>query len=177
MINCEDCGNQAKKDCDHMRCTTCCKSRGFPCQTHVMKSTWVPASRRRQHHLKRLREDPAGGFEEGQFPPEVNSPAVFRCVRVRAMADAEETLAYHTAVNIRGHVFKGILYDQGPDSRYHGCRGSQPHPLDLIAAVVAAPSVAATTSNLNPSILDPPMYPNQVSSYMSGTQFFLPPRP
>nr|GFA96946.1 hypothetical protein [Tanacetum cinerariifolium] len=46
-INCQDCGNQAKKDCQHMRCRTCCKSRGFQCQTHV-KSTWVPAAKRRE---------------------------------------------------------------------------------------------------------------------------------
>lgn len=68
-INCEDCGNQAKKDCEHMRCRTCCKSRGFPCQTHV-KSTWVPAARRRERlqqqvvrgeTLKRLRDNPTGG--------------------------------------------------------------------------------------------------------------------
>jgi LRP1 type putative zinc finger protein len=46
-ISCQDCGNQAKKDCVHMRCRTCCKSRGFDCPTHV-KSTWVPAARRRE---------------------------------------------------------------------------------------------------------------------------------
>lgn len=46
-ISCQDCGNQAKKDCSHMRCRTCCKSRGFQCQTHV-KSTWVPAAKRRE---------------------------------------------------------------------------------------------------------------------------------
>lgn len=46
-ISCQDCGNQAKKDCQHMRCRTCCKSRGFQCQTHV-KSTWVPAAKRRE---------------------------------------------------------------------------------------------------------------------------------
>ncbi|XP_077218415.1 protein LATERAL ROOT PRIMORDIUM 1-like [Tasmannia lanceolata] len=47
---CQDCGNQAKKDCNHRRCRTCCKSRGFDCSTHV-KSTWVPASRRRERQL------------------------------------------------------------------------------------------------------------------------------
>ncbi|KAI4308176.1 hypothetical protein L6164_031277 [Bauhinia variegata] len=47
---CQDCGNQAKKDCSHRRCRTCCKSRGFDCATHV-KSTWVPASRRRERQL------------------------------------------------------------------------------------------------------------------------------
>lgn len=51
-VNCQDCGNQAKRDCVHLRCRTCCKSRGFQCQTHV-RSTWVPAAKRRerQHQL------------------------------------------------------------------------------------------------------------------------------
>lgn len=46
---CQDCGNQAKKDCEHSRCRTCCKSRGFQCSTHV-KSTWVPVAQRRPRH-------------------------------------------------------------------------------------------------------------------------------
>ncbi|MFS7926586.1 putative transcription factor STY-LRP1 family [Helianthus anomalus] len=46
-LNCQDCGNQAKKDCTHRRCRTCCKSKGYDCETHV-KSTWVPAARRRE---------------------------------------------------------------------------------------------------------------------------------
>jgi LRP1 type putative zinc finger protein len=45
--SCQDCGNNAKKDCTHMRCRTCCRSRGFSCPTHV-KSTWVPAAKRRE---------------------------------------------------------------------------------------------------------------------------------
>ncbi|GJT50531.1 lateral root primordium 1-like protein, partial [Tanacetum coccineum] len=49
-LTCQDCGNQAKKDCSHRRCRTCCKSRGFECATHV-KSTWVPAARRRERQL------------------------------------------------------------------------------------------------------------------------------
>ncbi|KAI0497476.1 hypothetical protein KFK09_020704 [Dendrobium nobile] len=47
---CQDCGNQAKKDCSHRRCRTCCKSRGFDCSTHI-RSTWVSAARRRERHL------------------------------------------------------------------------------------------------------------------------------
>ncbi|KAG2668890.1 hypothetical protein I3760_14G010000 [Carya illinoinensis] len=43
---CRDCGNKAKKDCNYRRCRTCCKSRGYDCATHV-RSTWVPAARRR----------------------------------------------------------------------------------------------------------------------------------
>ncbi|GKA53235.1 SHI related sequence 5-like protein, partial [Tanacetum coccineum] len=85
---------------------------------------------------KRLREDhqliatPGGGLnlphhhntsglEVGHFPAEVSSQAVFRCVRVTAMDEEEEQLAYQTAVSIGGHVFKGILYDRGPESRYN----------------------------------------------------------
>lgn len=48
-MNCQDCGNKAKKDCVHLRCRSCCKSRGFQCQTHV-SSTWVPAAKRRERH-------------------------------------------------------------------------------------------------------------------------------
>ncbi|KAH9621767.1 hypothetical protein KSS87_009466 [Heliosperma pusillum] len=47
---CQDCGNQAKKDCGHRRCRTCCRSRGLDCSTHV-KSTWVPAARRRERQM------------------------------------------------------------------------------------------------------------------------------
>lgn len=47
---CQDCGNQAKKDCTYRRCRTCCKSRNYDCPTHV-KSTWVPESRRRERRL------------------------------------------------------------------------------------------------------------------------------
>lgn len=50
---CQDCGNQAKKECVYMRCRTCCKNKGFQCETHV-KSTWIPLYRRRQRqqHLQ-----------------------------------------------------------------------------------------------------------------------------
>ncbi|XP_021649436.2 protein SHI RELATED SEQUENCE 6 isoform X2 [Hevea brasiliensis] len=44
---CGGCGNRAKKECEYRRCRTCCKSRGYDCATHI-KSTWVPAARRRE---------------------------------------------------------------------------------------------------------------------------------
>lgn len=132
---CHDCGNQAKKDCEHSRCRTCCKSRGLHCPTHV-KSTWVPVAQRRprhnvmhqqQHHQisttvdhhhgsnpKRYRENQAAlGLEEGDFPGEVCFPAMFRCVRVSSMDNVVDEYAYQTSVSIGGHVFTGILYDQG----------------------------------------------------------------
>ncbi|XP_010096177.2 protein SHI RELATED SEQUENCE 1 [Morus notabilis] len=52
---CQDCGNQAKKECVYMRCRTCCKSKGFQCQTHV-KSTWVPLYRRRQRQQQQQQQ-------------------------------------------------------------------------------------------------------------------------
>ncbi|XP_039013048.1 protein LATERAL ROOT PRIMORDIUM 1-like [Hibiscus syriacus] len=61
---CQDCGNQAKKDCSHRRCRTCCKSRGFDCPTHV-KSTWVPAARRRERQLMTAAATTVGGGSSG----------------------------------------------------------------------------------------------------------------
>ncbi|KAL1811585.1 hypothetical protein ACET3Z_021650 [Daucus carota] len=217
-VNCQDCGNQAKKDCVHMRCRTCCKSRGFHCQTHV-KSTWVPAAKRREkqqqlqlssslqqpqqdhepqeqnqlslmrgaHQSKRTRENPLpctrlqnhnSGLEVGQFPAEITSSAVFRCVNVRAMDDAQEQYAYQAAVNIGGHVFKGLLYDQGPESRYVGAGenstsgGAAQQSLNLVTT--------ATTSTNPPGVtwLDSSTtYPTPLNAFMAGTQFFPPPRP
>ncbi|KAI6688298.1 hypothetical protein NL676_025126 [Syzygium grande] len=223
-INCQDCGNQAKKDCAHLRCRTCCKSRGFECPTHV-KSTWVPAAKRRErqqqlataavmhqqqqplrqeqsfqldHYTMRQREGEVGaappfptatsGLEVGQaFPPEINSSAVFRCVRVSAMDDTDEEFAYQTAVNIGGHVFKGVLYDQGPESRFgsvgessSGGGGGSHQPLNLITAApgstAATATASAATSNLATALLDPSMYATPLNAFMAGTQFFPPPR-
>ncbi|KAM7255904.1 hypothetical protein ACFE04_011645 [Oxalis oulophora] len=236
-MNCQDCGNQAKKDCPHMRCRTCCKSRGFHCQTHV-RSTWVPAAKRRErqtqiasiqqqqqphqeehhnhHHVddhqlhfrgeipKRQRDHlqlgggggggggggssslactrlPSTGLEVGNFPSKVNSPAVFRCVRLSAGSeDADEEFAYQTAVNIGGHVFKGILYDEGPEDRYtsgtggaggESSTGAQQHNLITVA------STTATTSNNQGGIMiDPSLYPAPLNAFIAGTQFFPPPR-
>ncbi|KAI4336824.1 hypothetical protein L6164_015304 [Bauhinia variegata] len=213
-MNCQDCGNQAKKDCPHLRCRTCCKSRGLQCQTHV-KSTWVPAAKRRerqqqlsslqhqqlqnqqhQEHLrgensKRHRENQATGsldcvplpitttgLELGQFPSQLNSPAVFRCVRVSPMENTpDEQYAYQTAVNIGGHVFKGILYDQGAEGPYttggHGespSGGGEAQQLNLITA--AATNTTTTTGNP----FDPSLYPAPLNTFMAGTQFFPPPR-
>ncbi|XP_059637126.1 protein EXPRESSION OF TERPENOIDS 1-like [Cornus florida] len=217
-MNCQDCGNQAKKDCVHMRCRTCCKSRGFQCHTHV-KSTWVPAAKRRErqqqqqqltalqfHHQqqpnqppqqqqhqfslqrsahgenpKRQREIPTttSGLEVGHFPAELSSPAVFRCVRVSGMEEADEQYAYQTAVNIGGHVFKGILYDQGLESGYtaggESSSGGGAQQFNLMAAA----SAAATATATNPAVtyIDQSVYPAPISAFMAGTQFFPPPRP
>ncbi|KAL6523747.1 hypothetical protein OROGR_017350 [Orobanche gracilis] len=216
-ISCQDCGNQAKKDCAHMRCRTCCKSRRFPCPTHV-KSTWVSATKRRerqqqlattmqqQHERgateregggKRQRENPASasnsvvctrkhtntsGLGACHFPSEVSSEAVFRCVRVSPIDDAENHFAYQTAVNICGHIFKGILYDQGTESQYMAAgetssgggsvsAGRSGQQLNLIVGVSAA---SVNTSAAFP-FLDPSLNPAPIHSFTTGTQFFPPP--
>ncbi|KAG0453484.1 hypothetical protein HPP92_024788 [Vanilla planifolia] len=64
---CQDCGNQAKKDCSHRRCRTCCKSRGFDCSTHI-KSTWVPAARRRERQLAIATNAAAGSSASTSAP-------------------------------------------------------------------------------------------------------------
>ena len=51
-----------------------------------------------------------------RFPREVSSEAVFRCVRLGPVDQAEAEVAYQTTVSIGGHVFKGILHDVGPHS-------------------------------------------------------------
>ncbi|KAK4774058.1 hypothetical protein SAY87_029077 [Trapa incisa] len=201
-ICCQDCGNQAKKDCIHMRCRACCKSRGLDCPTHV-KSTWVPASKRRerqqlqqqhQHQLqlsspteitpRRHEGDQLAsshhGLEVGNFPAELKSPAMFRCVRLTTdEGDDNDQYAYQTAVNIGGHVFKGILYDQGPDhargdaaageSSSGGGSGGVTQPLSLGGG-------AAESSGPNSAPLFDPyssMYPPPFNPYgMAGTQFF-----
>lgn len=226
-VSCQDCGNQAKKDCLHMRCRTCCKSRGFDCQTHV-KSTWVPASKRRERQQqlaslqqqqqqlrgenpKRQRENPtssplaftrlptnASGLEVGDFPAEVNSEAMFRCVRVSGIEDGDDQYAYQTAVNIGGHVFKGILYNQGPESGYNmaaavgeSSSGDGIQQLDLITAGPTAAasnagtvagnascsSVTAAASSSTVAFLDPSsLYAAPLNTFMAGTQFFPNPR-
>ncbi|GAU15249.1 hypothetical protein TSUD_03160 [Trifolium subterraneum] len=216
-MNCQDCGNQAKKDCPHLRCRTCCKSRGLQCQTHV-KSTWVPAAKRRErqqqltslqqnqqhqfHSSRRQREinpnDPSAGggasgslacspipitstgLEVGNFPPELNSPAVFRCVKVSALDAQDERYAYQTAVNIGGRVFKGILYDQGLEGNYTSANasgggvgegssggGGEGNFQNLITT--------ATTNVSNPFEYSS-LYPAPLNAFMAGTQFFPPPR-
>ncbi|KAK4346892.1 hypothetical protein RND71_033231 [Anisodus tanguticus] len=222
-ISCQDCGNQAKKDCQHMRCRTCCKSRGLQCLTHV-RSTWVPAAKRRERqqqlptlqqqqeqqqqtlqlhgdNTKRQREDPStsslvctrilpsstSGLEVENFPAKVSSDAVFHCVRISSVDDTEDQFAYQTAVNIGGHVFKGIVYDQGPENQYmaagesSSAGGSASHQHNLIGAAGTATSAAtsgggaAAAPEASP-YLDPSLYPAPLNTFMAGTQFFPPPR-
>lgn len=126
------------------------------------------------------------GLEVGNFPAEVSSPAIFRCVRVSSIDEGEDQYAYQTAVNIGGHVFKGILYDQGPESQYMatdqsssgGGSGSTSgvHQLNLITGSSSGAAAATTTTVTGPFIDPNSIYPAPLNTFMAGTQFFPPPR-
>ncbi|KAJ8530213.1 hypothetical protein K7X08_037048 [Anisodus acutangulus] len=197
---CQDCGNQAKKDCTNLRCRTCCKSRGFQCETHI-KSTWVPVSTRRprhhlhQHHLStiqqqqqqhqlqaagpnpkryRTNENQVIGEEGGDFPGEVSFPAVFRCIRVSSIDNVVDQYAYQTSVKIAGHVFKGILYDQGPDEspRYNNINNNMGGESSSSGFRLQQPRNLLTTA-VATTTTSPASYPNLFSPLnMPGTQFF-----
>ncbi|KAJ6341071.1 hypothetical protein OIU77_022385 [Salix suchowensis] len=65
--------------------------------------------------------DTGSSYQDAGFklslPVQVREPAVFRCVRVTAINSGEAEVAYQAKVNISGHVFKGVLYDQGIDEK------------------------------------------------------------
>ncbi|PPD81987.1 hypothetical protein GOBAR_DD21070 [Gossypium barbadense] len=61
----------------------------------------------RAEQSKRHRENPTG-LELGNFPAELSSEAVFRCVRVSNVEDADDQYAYQTAVNIGGHACSNL---------------------------------------------------------------------
>ncbi|KAF8101136.1 hypothetical protein N665_0210s0071 [Sinapis alba] len=219
-ISCRDCGNQAKKDCTHMRCRTCCKSRGFDCSTHV-RSTWIPVARRRERqqqlHIstsggsggsgsggggssipKRLRDttlpgtfstclpSDSAGLEMGEasFPPEVSSDALFRCVKMSGVDDGgdDSQYAYQTTVNIGGHLFKGILYDQGPESSYvSGGSGGSDHQSSSAGGgnpFNTTPAMADGGGGSSAMFVDPNSSTGYYSSNMAtmfvtpGTQFY-----
>jgi LRP1 type putative zinc finger protein len=89
------------------------------------------------------------GLEIENFPAEVNSTATFRCFRVSSIDEAVDQVAYQTRVNIGGHVFKGILYDQGPENRYDfgesSCRQLQGPNLTNAGALTPATTTLAST--------------------------------
>lgn len=122
------------------------------------------------------------GLEFGNFPAEVNSQAVFRCVRVSAIDDNEDQYAYQTSVNIGGHVFKGILHDQGPENPYmpgesssgggSAAGGMQQLNLATTPATSAARSGGAPASPSATAFLETNLYSGPLNTFQAGTQFF-----
>ncbi|KAK8626784.1 hypothetical protein V6N13_134416 [Hibiscus sabdariffa] len=155
----------------------------------------IPLPNTHKEHLgSRLPEAKPPWLEVGTFPAEVTSPATFRCIRVSSVEDADDQYAYRTAVNIGGHVFKGILYDQGPDQGHYSigeCSSretppppptlQQPNRTDAAADLTMATTNTTTTvstSLLAAETLLPFAYASPFSPFMSsaGTQSFLHPK-
>ncbi|KAI3785599.1 hypothetical protein L1987_44723 [Smallanthus sonchifolius] len=117
------------------------------------------------------------------YPPELNSPAVFRRVRVSGMDETNEQLAYQTAISVGGHVFNGILYDHGPDHGQYNhpvgesssAAGNQLEDVNLVTS--SATTTTGSSIYQAVTIIDPSsMYPTPLCAFISGTQFFPPPR-
>ncbi|KAL2328998.1 hypothetical protein Fmac_022425 [Flemingia macrophylla] len=190
---CKECGNQAKKDCSYSRCRTCCKNKGFKCQTHI-RSTWIPVDRRR-HKVEQQpppttnllgdiipkshnKHNTFSSLEEFKFPAVMSSTVLFSCVQVRSMDEKVNEIAYQTSVNIGGHVFSGLLYDQGPEQSFND-KGNdmsidpfdQQRDLHLWSASVhtrdgassSMPPLSATTTTQE--LLFPPPQPFPLASF------------
>lgn len=125
------------------------------------------------------------GLEEGGvFPAEVNSMATFRCIRVSSEDNVVEQYAYQTSINIGGHNFKGILYDQGSganggdQSSSAGTTDHHHHQFSIAAATTATAQsgggVGDGATLFYPSHPYTPLYSN---TFLPGMQFFPHPRP
>jgi len=93
--------------------------------------------------------------------------------------DADDRYAYQTAVNIGGHVFKGILYDYGPENSNNNNSNNSNNYMagETSAGVAGAQPLNLTASGVVSSgaLVDPSsLYSAPVNTFMggSGTQFF-----
>ncbi len=66
---------------------------------------------------------------KGGLPPEVRAQALFKCVRLMGVEDGENEFAYQATVKIGGHIFKGVLYDQGVDNGQAAAAAPSPSAL------------------------------------------------
>jgi LRP1 type putative zinc finger protein len=120
---CLDCGKQAKKECFHTRCRTCCKNRGLECPTHI-KSTWIPA------HKRRLR------FQQQQLLLQ-NIPSL-------------PTMAYHDESGAAFHTVTTCASAIAPDSDNY-CGEGLDEPLLAATHSRASASNGTTSPSLGPS--------------------------
>ncbi|KAE9450355.1 hypothetical protein C3L33_17758, partial [Rhododendron williamsianum] len=141
-------------------------------------------------------EEEAGGSGKFSGRGEVNSN--FSCVRVSSLGDDEidiegthdqDQYAYQTAVSIGGHLFKGVVYDQGPAHHHHHSHhcdhvtgaetSSSTGLLNLITAAMTTNTTSTATDAVGggspaPAFFDPSLnYPAPLNTFMSSdTEFF-----
>lgn len=82
---------------------------------------------------------------------------MFRRVRVSSIDNAVDQYAYQTAVIIGGRIFKGILYDEGPEIQLFG-GGESLFPQLQPPNPVAASSFTAAMEFLHPSSSSYPIH-------------------
>ncbi|TVU10145.1 hypothetical protein EJB05_43656, partial [Eragrostis curvula] len=119
-----------------------------------------------------------------RFPREVSSEAVFRCVRLGPVDQAEAEVAYQTTVSIGGHVFKGILHDVGPHClasaggggapiEYHHFRhAGDGSPPGTAAAASEAGGGAGNVIVSSAVVMDPYPTPGPYGAFPGGASFF-----
>ncbi|KAG8656642.1 protein SHI RELATED SEQUENCE 6 isoform X2 [Manihot esculenta] len=112
---CRDCGNRAKKECEYRRCRTCCKSRGYDCAPHI-KSTWVPAARRRGRHATDVggssgSSSGGGGGGDGNKRPRENVSATSNSFST-SNNNAAAFFSFDNASNCQDASFKQSLPSQ-----------------------------------------------------------------
>ncbi|XP_028792376.1 protein SHORT INTERNODES-like, partial [Neltuma alba] len=88
--------------------------------------------------------------KELKFPGLVSMTATFRCVRVRSNDDWVNELAYHASVRIGGHVFCGLLHDQGPSL-------AQTSSVPLLQHNNLINVATQTTHNIDAATMAPPL--------------------
>lgn len=130
------------------------------------------------------------------FPSKVNSTAMFQRVRFSSIEENEDQIAYQAVVNINGHIFKGILYDQGDDNHeYNYMNGDDSsshddpmlhqHNLNITSTATSVANVAgysgATSAEAAEGLhfLETSLYssaPLINTTFVGGTQFFPHPR-
>ncbi|TMW83992.1 hypothetical protein EJD97_000278 [Solanum chilense] len=113
-----------------------------------------------------------------------------------SIEENEDQIAYQAAVNINGHIFKGILYDQGDNHEYNymnggdhdSSSGGDPVPrqynLNITrtatsaandAAVGGGGVASAVAAEGTSHFLETSLY-SSVNTFVAGTQFFPPSR-
>lgn len=118
-----------------------------------------------------------------RFPREVSSEAVFRCVRLGPVDQAEAEVAYQTTVSIGGHVFKGILHDVGPHSlpaagvgggaiEYHFRHAGDGLPPSTAATGEAGGGGVGSVVVSSAVVMDPYPTPGPYAAFPAGAPFF-----
>ena len=110
------------------------------------------------------------GLEKFKFPAVMSPMASFSCVQVRSIDGTVNEIAYQATVNIGGHVFSGLLYDQGPEQSFNA-KGGNIGPLDQQQNLNLW-SVSIHTTRDGASATMPPL-----SATAAQEPFFPPPHP